>query len=72
MGSFTTGIGLISGLDSASIIEYMLQAEGRGRLRLQSQIASLQGQQAAMLGINSNLLSLRAASQSLVLSLIHI
>ncbi|MCH2148659.1 MAG: flagellar filament capping protein FliD [Phycisphaerales bacterium] len=66
MGSFTTGIGLISGLDSASIIEYMLQAEGRGRLRLQSQIASLQGQQAAMLGINSNLLSLRAASQSLV------
>ena len=55
MGSFTTGIGLISGLDSASIIEYMLQAEGRGRLRLQSQIASLQGQQAAMLGINSNL-----------------
>ena len=30
MGSFTTGIGLISGLNSASIIEQILMSEGRG------------------------------------------
>ena len=65
MGSFTTGIGLISGLNSASIIEQILMSEGRGRMRLQSRIAMLQGQQSAMLGINSKLLSLQSAAQSL-------
>jgi flagellar hook-associated protein 2 len=65
MGSFTTGIGLISGLDSASIIEQILLSEGRGRFRLQARIAMLQEQQAAMLGINSKLLSLHSAAQSL-------
>lgn len=65
MGSFTTGIGLISGLNSASIIEQILMSEGRGRMRLQSRIAMLQGQQSAMLGINSKLLSLQSAAQAL-------
>ena len=48
MGSFSTGIGLVSGLNSASIIDQILQSQGRGRYRLQARIAMLQEQQAAM------------------------
>lgn len=65
MGSFTTGIGLFSGFDSASLIEQILLGESRGRLRLQGQIASLQTRQASMLEINARLLGLQSAITSL-------
>ena len=41
MGSFSTGIGIISGFDTASLIEQILLGESRGRLRLQGNIATL-------------------------------
>ena len=65
MGSFTTGIGLFSGFDSASLIEQILLGESRGRLRLQGQIASLQTRQSSMLEINARLLGLQSAIASL-------
>ena len=65
MGSFSTGIGLISGFDSASIIEQMLLGESRGRFRLQSEIATLQSRQSSMLELNARLLGLQSAASLL-------
>lgn len=61
MGSFSTGIGLISGFDSATMIEQMLLGESRGRLRLQTEIATLQSRQSSMLELNARLLGLQSA-----------
>lgn len=61
MGSFSTGIGIISGFDSASLIEQILLGESRGRLRLQGQIATLQTRQSSMLEVNARLLGLQSA-----------
>tara|TARA_Y100000589_G_scaffold295274_1_gene301574 strand:+ start:6782 stop:9526 length:2745 start_codon:yes stop_codon:yes gene_type:complete len=65
MGSFSTGIGLISGFDSATIIEQMLLGESRGRFRLQSEIATLQSRQSSMLELNARLLGLQSAASLL-------
>ncbi len=65
MGSFSTGIGLISGFDSAMMIEQMLLGESRGRLRWQSEIATLQSRQSSMLELNARLLGLQSASSLL-------
>lgn len=64
MGSISTGIGLVSGIDTASLIDSLIALEGRGKIRLQQRIATLQSQQAAMLDINARLLSLKQAARS--------
>ena len=44
---------LISGIDTASLIEQLIALESRGKLSIQARVNSLQTQKAAMLDINS-------------------
>ncbi|MEO0483732.1 MAG: flagellar filament capping protein FliD [Planctomycetota bacterium] len=57
-----TSTGLVSGIDTASLIEQLLAVESRPRILMQSRIATLQTQQAAYLDINTRLSGLRTAS----------
>ena len=65
MGGITSGIGLASGLDSASIIEQLLSLEARPRLLAQQRLGTIQVQQSAYLDINSRLQNLRGLLSSL-------
>ena len=64
MGTITTGIGLISGIDTASLISQLIALEARGKIPLQTKIASLKAKQFALLDINTRLLNLKTASKS--------
>ncbi len=64
MGSISTGIGLISGIDTASLIDSLITLESRGKVSLQTRLASLQTQQTALLDINSKLLALKSSAQA--------
>ncbi|MCA9291275.1 MAG: hypothetical protein KDA25_09100, partial [Phycisphaerales bacterium] len=59
MGAITTGTGLVSGIDIASIIDSLIALESAPKTTLQSRIAVLQGQQTALLDINARLLNLK-------------
>lgn len=59
MGTITTGIGLISGIDSAKIVDQLIQLESQGKFRLQNRIARLQTQQSALMDVNARLLNLK-------------
>ena len=64
MGAISTGIGLISGIDTASLISQLLALEARGKIPLQTKVASLKAKQFALLDINSRLLNMQTASKS--------
>lgn len=64
MGSITSGSGLFSGIDSATIIDQLLAIEARPRTLFQRRIAQLQQQQAAYLDVNSRLNSLKGVAAS--------
>jgi len=64
MSGITTGIGLFSGIDSASLIQQLLAIEARPRDLAQQRILQLQMQQSAYLDINSKLDALRSAVKS--------
>ena len=64
MGSITTGVGLISGIDTASLIDSLIALEGRSKTTLQRRVATLQSQQTALLDINARLLSLKTTARS--------
>jgi flagellar hook-associated protein 2 len=64
MGSITSGIGLISGIDTATLINNLIALDSAPKVRLQTQVASLQAQQTALLDINARLLNLLSAAQS--------
>lgn len=61
MGTITSGTGIFSGIDSASIISQLLAVDARPKLIIQQRVAQLQSQTAAILGINSKLAALRTA-----------
>lgn len=63
MGSITTGIGLFSGIDSATLINQLLALESRPRIQFQQRVADLQNQKTALLDINARLLSLLNSSR---------
>lgn len=65
MGSVTSGIGLASGLDIASIVDQLMQVEARPRTIVQNQISVLEAQKAAFLSINSRLLALEGTTTTL-------
>lgn len=65
MGSITSSIGLVSGIDTASLIEQLLAIEARPVLLAQNRIVQLQQRQAAFLDVNSSLLSLNTAAESI-------
>lgn len=60
--SITSSVGLISGIDSAALINQLLEIEARPKLLAQQRIAQLQQEQAAYLAVNSALLGLKNAS----------
>ena len=64
MGTITTGIGLISGIDTATLIDNLIALEARGKLGLQARLVSLQAQKTALLDINSRLLNFKNIARS--------
>jgi len=62
MSGITTGIGLFSGIDTASLIQQLLAVEARPRDLAQIRLFELQAQQAAYLDINSRLGALETAA----------
>lgn len=68
MGGISSGMGLFSGIDSQTLIQQLLSIESRPKLLVQSRVAQLQRQQAALLDINSQLGSLRTAASNLRLN----
>jgi flagellar hook-associated protein 2 len=64
MGSITTGIGLVSGIDIASLIESLITLESAGKFRLQDRIGELGAQRTALLDVNARLLNLKNAASS--------
>jgi len=65
MGGITSGIGLASGLDTASIIQQLLSLEARPRTLAQQRLSTIKVQQSAYLDINSRLQNLRSMVSSL-------
>jgi flagellar hook-associated protein 2 len=64
MGSITTGVGLISGINTAQLIDSLIALESRPKTSLQQRVAVLTGQRTALLDINARLLNLKTASRA--------
>ncbi len=66
MGQITTGVGLISGLDIAGIVDQLMAIEARPRDLVLQRNTVLTSQQVALQAINANLLSLKQSSSDLL------
>ena len=64
MGSITTGVGLISGINTGQLIDSLITLASAGKVSLQQRVATLTTQQTAMMDINARLLNLKSAAQS--------
>ncbi|MGP1272835.1 MAG: flagellar filament capping protein FliD [Phycisphaerales bacterium] len=64
MGGITTGIGIFSGIDTASLIEQLIRLESRPRDLAARRLAELQAQQAAYLDLNTRLSSFQSAAST--------
>lgn len=62
MSGITSGTGIFSGIDSASIIDKLIEVESRPKQLAAARIVSLQQQRAAFLDINSRINSLKNAA----------
>lgn len=62
MGSISSGIGLVSGINSAQLIQQLIALESQGKIPLQKRVATLTTQRTALLDVNARLLNLRNAS----------
>lgn len=62
MSGITSGTGIFSGIDSASIINQLLQVESRPKQQVQRRIIQIQQQQASYLDVNSKLNALRTSA----------
>ena len=62
MSGISTGTGLISGIDTGSLIEQLLAIDARPKQFVQQRALQLQSQQAALLDLNSRLSSLKTAA----------
>lgn len=62
MSGITSGTGIFSGINTASLIEQLIAAQSTPRTLAQRRLIQLQGQQAAMLDINSRLSALKTAA----------
>lgn len=65
MSGITTGVGLVSGIDSASLINQLIEVESRPKVLAERRILELQQEQAAFLDLNSRLSGLRGAAEGL-------
>ncbi len=64
MSGITSGVGIFSGIDSASLISQLLAIESRPKVAAQQRLLELQTQQGAYLDINSTLLGLKSAADA--------
>ena len=64
MGSISTGVGLMSGIDTASLIESLLAIDQRGKIPIQIRLAQLSTAKSALLDVNSRLLGLKTAASA--------
>lgn len=62
MSGITSGIGLISGIDTASLIDQLISIESRPKLFVQQRNAVLTSQQVAFQEVNAKLLSLKLSA----------
>ncbi|MBL1218450.1 MAG: hypothetical protein D8M59_13285 [Planctomycetes bacterium] len=62
MTGISTGIGLISGINTASLIDQLMAIEARPKVLAISRQTQLQAEQAAFMGLNSKLLSLKTTA----------
>ncbi len=69
MSGITTGIGIFSGIDSATLIEQLLSIEARPRQLAERRLIQLQTQQAAYLDLNSRMGTLKNAASNFRTSL---
>ena len=63
--SITAGIGLISGIDTATLIDQLIALESIPKVNLQLRLADLQTKQSALLDINARLLNLKTTAAGL-------
>ncbi len=68
MGTISSGIGLISGLDTQSIIDQLIQIEARPRQLVEQQVQVLSSQKTGFLDVNARLLSLQTSADAFVKS----
>lgn len=64
MGGITSGVGLFSGIDSASLIDQLISVQSRPLILAQSRVIQLNQQQAAYLDINTRLSNFKTAAAS--------
>lgn len=64
MGGITTGIGLFSGIDTASLIDQLIASQSRPKILAQQRIIQLKSQQSAFLDLNSRLNNFKTAAAS--------
>ncbi|MEX2219177.1 MAG: flagellar filament capping protein FliD [Phycisphaerales bacterium] len=62
MSGITSGTGLFSGIDTASLISQLLAIEARPKVLAQSRILQLKSQQAAYLDLNTKVSALKSAA----------
>jgi len=62
MSGISTGIGLISGIDTASLIAQLMAIESRPKILALNRQMELESEQAAFLSLNSKILSLESAA----------
>lgn len=65
MSGISTGSGLFSGIDTASLIDQLMKIEARPKVRFQQRVTGLQLQQSAILDINARLSAVRTSISSL-------
>ncbi len=65
MGTITSGTGIFSGIDTASLINQLIAAESGPKTLAQKRILQLQGLQAAYLDLNAKLGAVKGAAQTL-------
>lgn len=68
MGTITTGVGLISGLDYQSLVESLMSLEARPRDQIQTRISSISAQKAAYLDISARITAMLARVEILTRS----
>jgi flagellar hook-associated protein 2 len=66
MGQITSSVGLISGIDTAAIIEQLVALESRPKTQIEQRNSVLEAQQTAYQTVNAQLLALRSAGSRLV------
>lgn len=68
MGSIPSGYGLVSGFDTATLVQRMLTYQSQGRMRLEARVGLMQSRQSALLDINAGLLAMSASTSPLASS----